>query len=336
MHSNPLDIGMTATVPPNIAPAPIPSATQAAPTTQGTNLDLMQQPARVRTTRPATQEDLRGLIQLFCAAEANQSCSCPAIAQLTAHFCGDHRIFVAAVGNKLVGAISAGQYGVRAMVYPPITLPGYEETAAQLIGCATEALRSAGVHRAHVLTEHTSSTARALFESIGFSHPQGEKLMQRNISVANARMVSPRPVNGREVNVRRVTTPDLEPLLQAISAVNEIAFRDWEPKILRRWAEAENEGLFLVATDPQGQYLGVVIGGVCGGRGTVNHIWVEKEARKGGLGKHLADHAMNYFVKVGARELYVMVTEGNRVAEGFWENLGFKVEPGDGFLEKDL
>lgn len=335
MHSSPLDIGLTATVPPHAAPASLSLAIQAPSATQGTEIDLTQQPARVRTTRRATSQDLRGLVQLFHGAEANHSYA--EIAQLTAHFTdGAHRIFVAAVGDKLVGAISAGQYGVRAVIYPPITLRGYEEMAAQLVGCAAEGLKSAGVQRAHLLTEHASPCACELFESIGFSHPAGEKLMERHISAAEARTSSPRPIQGLEANVRRGTISDIEPLLKAISSVQEIAFQPWEREILRRWAATQDEGLFLVATDPQGRYLGVVIGGVCGGRGTVNHIWVAEEARKNRLGQHLADHAMNYFVGAQAREVHVMVTEGNAVAERFWSSRQFQVAQGYGFLEKDL
>ena len=58
-------------------------------------------------------------------------------------------------------------------------------------------------------------------------------------------------------------------------------------------------------------------------RGTIEELWVDRDARRAGVGTALAEAALASLRSRGARRFEVRVLLRNRVALAFWERLGF-------------
>ena len=85
---------------------------------------------------------------------------------------------------------------------------------------------------------------------------------------------------------------------------------------------ARNPCLSFVARD-EGQLIGAVLAGTDGRRGYLQHLAVAPSHRGQGLGRALAERAVEALRAVGVAKCHLMVREENAQARAFWEHLGW-------------
>lgn len=72
-----------------------------------------------------------------------------------------------------------------------------------------------------------------------------------------------------------------------------------------------------------GKIIGVIMAGHDGRRGFIHHTAVHPAYRNQGIGRKLADHAMDALEKEGIHKTALVVFRTNETGNGFWENIGF-------------
>lgn len=80
----------------------------------------------------------------------------------------------------------------------------------------------------------------------------------------------------------------------------------------------------FVAED-NGRIVGTVLAGHDGRRGLFHHVVVLPEYRNQGIGKMLADNAMDALKKEGITKVLLVVFKNNDNGNSFWEHIGFTV-----------
>ncbi len=89
---------------------------------------------------------------------------------------------------------------------------------------------------------------------------------------------------------------------------------------------AVNDGLFFVATDKKA-VVGTVLAGYDGHRGWLYSVAVRADYRRHGLGASLVRHAEQALTALGCMKINLQITSGNDAVVGFYEALGYGVEP---------
>jgi ribosomal protein S18 acetylase RimI-like enzyme len=85
---------------------------------------------------------------------------------------------------------------------------------------------------------------------------------------------------------------------------------------------ARNPGLSFVARD-EGQLVGAVLTGTDGRRGYLQHLAVAPSHRGQGLGRALAERAVEALRAHGIAKCHLMVRQENAQARAFWARLGW-------------
>ena len=86
---------------------------------------------------------------------------------------------------------------------------------------------------------------------------------------------------------------------------------------------ARDPDLFLVAAN-EGRIIGAVIGGYDGRRGLVYHLAVAADERTRGLGGLLMDEVERRLREKGCLRVYLLVTNENTAAIGFYQKRGWE------------
>lgn len=86
------------------------------------------------------------------------------------------------------------------------------------------------------------------------------------------------------------------------------------------------DGLFFVADDA-GRLAGTVMAGYDGHRGWIYSLAVAPALRNRGLGRALLRHAEAALRERGCVKINLQIADGNEAVIGFYEKLGYKVEP---------
>lgn len=89
---------------------------------------------------------------------------------------------------------------------------------------------------------------------------------------------------------------------------------------------AVNDGLFFVATDKKA-VIGSILAGYDGHRGWLYSVAVHVDYRRRGLGASLVRHAEQALTALGCMKINLQITGGNDAVVGFYEALGYGVEP---------
>jgi ribosomal protein S18 acetylase RimI-like enzyme len=84
-----------------------------------------------------------------------------------------------------------------------------------------------------------------------------------------------------------------------------------------------NPGLSFVARDA-GQLVGAVLAGTDGRRGYLQHLAVAPSHRGRGVGRALAERAVEALRSLGVTKCHLMVRQENAAARAFWEHLGWQ------------
>jgi len=89
---------------------------------------------------------------------------------------------------------------------------------------------------------------------------------------------------------------------------------------------AVNDGLFFVALAGN-EVLGTVLAGYDGHRGWLYSVAVHPAHRGKGLGAKLVHHAESALTERGCMKINLQVVSTNESVKGFYEALGYSVEP---------
>ena len=89
---------------------------------------------------------------------------------------------------------------------------------------------------------------------------------------------------------------------------------------------AQADDLFFVAVDA-GAVVGTVMAGYDGHRGWLYSVAVDPGSRQQGIGAALVVHAEKALAARGCMKVNLQVLGGNEAVVGFYEALGFVVEP---------
>jgi ribosomal protein S18 acetylase RimI-like enzyme len=84
-----------------------------------------------------------------------------------------------------------------------------------------------------------------------------------------------------------------------------------------------NPGLSLVARDA-GHLVGAVLAGTDGRRGYLQHLAVAPSHRGQGVGRALAERAVEALWALGVAKCHLMLRQENAVARAFWGHLGWR------------
>ncbi len=246
-------------------------------------------------------------------------------------------IVIAEDQGQIVGIGTAGIHGMRGIIHNLSVDTAHQNSGIdraivrELIG----QLLDRGIRRIHTFVNNVDEDTRAFFGDFGFRPQDGERLLQRDLVSPFDKDLAPlAPPAG--LTLRKATLADLSPLLKTLEPVPELAFQAWEETLLREQLLSPNGSIFLVATNSSGDYVGALIGGHHGLRGTINHLWAAENVRRCGIGRLLLNHSLHDFEKANVKRLHIMLTSGNEKGYAFWSKVHFQEIPGETFLEVDV
>lgn len=98
---------------------------------------------------------------------------------------------------------------------------------------------------------------------------------------------------------------------------------DDSPDGIRRYLERNPRTCFVC--EDGGSVVGAILAGHDGRRGFIYHACVAETHRKRGIGRGLADAAMNALKAEGISKTALVVFGRNRQGNAFWERLGFEL-----------
>ena len=83
----------------------------------------------------------------------------------------------------------------------------------------------------------------------------------------------------------------------------------------------------LFVADDHGRVVGTAMAGHDGHRGWLYYVAVESASRGTGLGRRLVGHAEDWLRGLGVRKVNLIIRDTNTQVRGFYERLGYVVEP---------
>ena len=116
---------------------------------------------------------------------------------------------------------------------------------------------------------------------------------------------------------------DYDEVMALWSATEGLTLREADSReAIVRYLE-RNPGLSFVARD-EGHLVGAVLAGTDGRRGYLQHLAVAPSHRGRGVGRTLAQRAVEALRSLGVAKCHLMVRQENAAARAFWEHLGWQ------------
>lgn len=124
------------------------------------------------------------------------------------------------------------------------------------------------------------------------------------------------------VNVREMTIDDYPAVVALLERTAGVRLREADSRAgIERYLQ-RNPGFSCVA-ERSGRIVGCIMSGHDGRRGYLQHLAVESEFRRQGIGKALASHCIDRLAEVGILKSHIDVLTGNEPAAAFWLKLGW-------------
>lgn len=221
----------------------------------------------------------------------------------------------------------ASSLGVRGLIEDVQTTDPRDGIVA--IKGALSTLRAHGIRRAHIFVQEENHLRDAALAA-GFQPRPGETLFERAIAERPRTSI----VNAQPFLLRNGTPEDLISLVKRVPEMPELAFEQWEFPVI--FSNLQRHDRFFKVMELDGHIVGGSIGGASGTRGTISHLWVDREHRKHGLGHLLSDASLQALYDMGARHAHLMTVTGNAGANTFWQHQGFQEARETEFLEIDI
>src|SRR5687767_10972063 len=115
---------------------------------------------------------------------------------------------------------------------------------------------------------------------------------------------------------------DYEEVMALFQSTEGLTLREADSRDAVLFYLRRNPGLSFVARE-EGVLVGAVLTGTDGRRGYLQHLAVAREHRGQGIGRALAERAINALSAVGIVKCHIMVRRENAGALAFWAHMGW-------------
>ncbi|MGY2378052.1 GNAT family acetyltransferase [Pseudomonas sp. SDO524_S393] len=276
--------------------------------------------------RLAQATDTEGISQVILAAlHSSNARDYPAdvIARVAANFTPQavlvllkRRVVLVAVQGEVIVATAALEDNVVRSVFVNPSLQGQGIGRLLMLEIELRA-RDAGVT---VLSVPSSLTAEPFYTKLGFHTVRDVYHGNERTLVMEKALSSRHPIGSYRDRLHRS---------QVIALWQDAFGYDTahnRPALAIDRKLAVNDGLFFVATDKKA-VIGTVLAGYDGHRGWLYSVAVHADYRRQGLGASLVRHAEQALTALGCMKINLQITGGNDGVVGFYEALGYGVEP---------
>lgn len=276
--------------------------------------------------RLAQPTDAEGISQVILAAlHSSNALDYPAdvIARVAASFTPDavlalltRRVVLVALQDRTIVATAALDASVVRSVFVDPALQG--QGIGRLLMSEIELrAREAGVT---VLSVPSSLTAEPFYTKLGFQTVRDVYHGNERTLVMEKALSSRHPIGAYRDRQHRAQVVALWQEAFGYDTAHNLPTLAIDKKL------AVNDGLFFVATDKK-TVIGTVLAGYDGHRGWLYSVAVHADYRRHGLGSSLVRHAEQALTALGCMKINLQIAGGNEAVVGFYEALGYGVEP---------
>ena len=276
--------------------------------------------------RLAQAADAEGISQVILAAlHSSNAQDYPAdvIARVARNFTPDavlallaRRVVLVAVQDEVIVATAALEANVLRSVFVNPTLQGQGIGRLLMIEIELRA-REAGVT---VLSVPSSLTAEPFYTKLGFLTVRDVYHGNERTLVMEKALSSRHPIGLYRDRQHRSHVVALWQQAFGYDTAHNLPSLAIDKKLV------VNDGLFFVATDKK-VVIGTILAGYDGHRGWLYSVAVHADYRRHGLGSSLVRHAEQALTALGCMKINLQITSGNDAVTGFYEALGYGVEP---------
>ena len=276
--------------------------------------------------RTAQTADAEGISQVILAAlHSSNARDYPpdVIARVAANFTPDavlallqRRVVLVAVQERVIVATAALDANVVRSVFVNPALQGQGIGRLLMIEIELRA-REAGVT---VLSVPSSLTAEPFYTKLGFHTVRDVYHGNERTLVMEKALLSRHPIGPYRDRQHRAQVVALWQEAFGYDTAHNLPTLVIDKKL------AVNDGLFFVATDKK-TVVGTILAGYDGHRGWLYSVAVHADYRRHGLGSSLVRHAEQALTALGCMKINLQITGGNDAVVGFYEALGYGVEP---------
>ncbi|TKK32756.1 GNAT family acetyltransferase [Pseudomonas sp. CFBP13528] len=276
--------------------------------------------------RLAQTADAEGISQVILAAlHSSNAQDYPAdvIARVACHFTPDavlallkRRVVLVATQEQVIVATAALDANVVRSVFVNPALQGQGIGRLLMIEIELRA-REAGVT---VLSVPSSLTAEAFYSKLGFHTVRDVYHGNERTLVMEKALLSRHPIGPYRDRQHRAQVVELWQEAFGYDTAHNLPSLAIDKKLV------VNDGLFFVATDKK-TVIGTILAGYDGHRGWLYSVAVHADYRRHGLGSSLVRHAEQVLTALGCMKINLQITGGNDAVVGFYEALGYGVEP---------
>lgn len=276
--------------------------------------------------RLAQASDAEGISQVILAAlHSSNAGDYPAdvIARVASNFTPQavlhllaRRTVLVAIRDQLIVATAALDANVVRSVFVNPALQG-QGIGRQLMVDIEQRAREAGVT---VLSVPSSLTAEPFYTKLGFHTVRDVYHGNERTLVMEKALSSRHPIGPYRDRLHRA---QVATLWQAAFGYDTAHNR---PELAIDKKLAVDDGLFFVATHGKA-VIGTLMAGYDGHRGWLYSVAVHPDYRRQGLGASLVRHGEQALIALGCLKINLQITSGNEAVVGFYEALGYGVEP---------
>ncbi|AZE61991.1 MULTISPECIES: GNAT family acetyltransferase [Pseudomonas fluorescens group] len=276
--------------------------------------------------RLAQPSDAEGISQVILAAlHSSNAGDYPAdvIARVASNFTPDavlallqRRVVWVATQDQLIVATAALDGNVVRSVFVNPALQGQGIGRLLMIEIELRA-REAGVT---ILSVPSSLTAEPFYTKLGFHTVRDVYHGNERTLVMEKALLSRHPIGPYRDRQHRTQVIELWQEAFGYDTAHNLPSLAIDKKL------AVSDGLFFVATEKKA-VIGTILAGYDGHRGWLYSVAVHADYRRHGLGSSLVRHAEQALTALGCMKINLQITGGNDVVVGFYEALGYGVEP---------
>ena len=277
----------------------------------------------VRTAQTADAEEISQVILAALHSSNARDYPPDVIARVAANFTPDavlallqRRVVLVAVQERVIVATAALDANVVRSVFVNPALQGQGIGRLLMIEIELRA-REAGVT---VLSVPSSLTAEPFYTKLGFHTVRDVYHGNERTLVMEKALLSRHPIGPYRDRQHRAQVVALWQEAFGYDTAHNLPTLVIDKKL------AVNDGLFFVATDKK-TVVGTILAGYDGHRGWLYSVAVHADYRRHGLGSSLVRHAEQALTALGCMKVNLQITSGNDGVAGFYEALGYGVEP---------
>ena len=277
----------------------------------------------VRLAQPTDAEGISQVILAALRSSNAQDYPADVIARVAINFTPEavlallaRRVVLVAVQDEVIVATAALEANVVRSVFVNPSLQGQGIGRLLMIEIELRA-REAGVT---VLSVPSSLTAEPFYTKLGFHTVRDVYHGNERTLVMEKALLSRHPIGLYRDRQHRAQVVALWQQAFGYDTAHNVPSLAIDKKL------AVNDGLFFVATDKKA-VIGTILAGYDGHRGWLYSVAVHADYRRHGLGSSLVRHAEQALIGLGCMKINLQINSGNEAVVGFYEALGYGVEP---------